>query len=76
MGKKSPFCTHDELVQLRQEGLVMDLDFIMMHPDGELKDEFESFCEAHDKEKNELSAREFLALMGEALELGRECGEA
>lgn len=52
MGKKSPFCTHDELVQLRQESLVLDLDFIMMHPDGELKDEYESFCDAHEMEKN------------------------
>ncbi len=76
MGKKSPFCTHDELVQLRQESLVLVLDFIMMHPDGELKDEYESFCEAYEMEKNELSAREFLSMMGDALEMGMECGDA
>ena len=36
MKRKTPNCSHDELVQLRQDGLVMDLDFIMMHPDDEL----------------------------------------
>ena len=54
----------------------MDLDFIMMHPDDELKEEFKSFCEAHDREMDEESASEFLSRMEEGLELGMECGDA
>ena len=76
MKRKTPNCSHDELVQLRQDGLVMDLDFIMMHPDDELKEEFKSFCEAHDREMDEESASEFLSRMEEGLELGMECGDA
>ena len=76
MKRKTPNCSHDELVQLRQDGLVMDLDFIMMHPDDELKEEFKSFCEAHDREMDEESASEFLSMMEEGLELGMECGDA
>ena len=76
MKKKSPFCTYDELVQLRQDGLIMDLDFILMNPHTELKDEFESFCDAYERERNESAASDFLAMIEEALELGMEYGDA
>ena len=31
--------THDELVQLRQGGVITELDFIQMHPDNVLQEE-------------------------------------
>ena len=46
------------------------------HPDDELKEEYKSFCEAHDREMDEESASEFLSRMEEGLELGMECGDA
>ena len=76
MKKNSPYCTHDELVQLCQEGVIGEVDIIMMDPDEELKDEFKSFCEAHEMEMNDLAARDFLTMMEEALAQGMECGDA
>ena len=76
MRRNQPTYTYDELVQLRQEDIITDLDLIQMHPDGGLQEEFGSFCEAHGREMDGECASEFLPRMEEGLELGMECGDA
>ena len=51
MKKKQPTYTHEELVQLRQDRVISDLDYIRMHPDDELREDFDSFCERAERRR-------------------------
>lgn len=76
MKKKQPAYTHDELVQLRQSGVISEFDFIQMHPDTELQEDFSSFCSATGRIEDEAAARAFLDYRASLLEDGIQCGEA
>ena len=76
MKKKQPTYTHEELVQLRQDGVISSLDYIQMHPDDELREDFGSFCERAGREHDEDAAFDFLYLRELSLDEGMECGDA
>ena len=68
--------THDELVQLRQGGVITELDFIQMHPDNVLQEDFSSFCGATGRIEDEDAARAFLDYRASLLEEGIRRGDA
>ena len=74
--KKGPTYTHEDLVQLRQEGVISDLDFIQMHPDEQLREDYESFCDSEGREQDEDSATAFLSKLESDLEEGMLRGNA
>ena len=76
MTKKPLTYTHDELVQLRQGGVISELDFIQMHPDTELQEGFSSFCGATGRIEDEDAAKAFLDYRASLLEDGIQCGDA
>ena len=76
MKKKENTFTHEELVQLRQDGVISYLDYIQMHPDDELREDFEAFCERAGREQNEDAAFDFLYLRELSLDEGMERGDA
>ena len=76
MKKKPLTYTHDELVQLRQGGVISELDFIQMHQDTELQEGFSSFCGATGRIEDEDAARAFLDYRASLLEDGVERGDA
>jgi hypothetical protein len=76
MKKKPLTYTHDELVQLRQRGVISELDFIQMHPDPELQEGFSSFCGATGRIEDEDAAKAFLDYRASLLEDGIQRGDA
>ena len=68
--------THDELVQLRQGGVITELDFIQMHPDNVLQEDFSSFCGATGRIEDEDAASAFRDESASLLEEGIERGDA
>ena len=76
MKKNEPTYTHEELVQLRQDGVISDLDYIQMHPDDELREDFGSFCGTAGREPDEDAASDFLSLRELSLDEGMERGDA
>ena len=76
MKRNKPTYTHEELVQLRQDGVISDLDYIQMHPDDELREDFGSFCEAAGRESDEDAASDYLSLRELFLDEGMGRGDA
>ena len=76
MKRNEPTYTHEELVQLRQDGVISDLDYIQMHPDDELREDFGSFCVTAGREPDEDAASDFLSLREFSLDEGMERGDA
>ena len=76
MKKKEPTYTLEDLVMLRQEGVISDLDFIQMHPDRTLREDYDSFCHSDGREQDEDSATAFLSKLESDLEEGMLRGNA
>ncbi len=76
MKTRQPVYTHDELVQLRQGGVISDLDFLHLHPDAQLQEDFASFCGATGRYEDEEAAGAFLDYRASLLEEGMLLGDA
>ena len=76
MKTKQNAYTHEQLVQLRQDGVITELDFIGMHPDEQLREDFESFCVTAGREPDEDAASDYLSLRELSLDEGMERGDA
>ena len=76
MKTKQNAYTHEQLVQLRQDGVITELDFIGMHPDEQLREDFASFCADRCRMPDDDSARDFLAQGESDLEKGMLRGDA
>ena len=68
--------TEDELVQMYQDGVITLVDFIQMHPDNVLQEDFSSFCGATGRIEDEDAARAFLDFRASLLEEGIQRGDA